>query len=183
MRSLRTQTATCRYSSALIGMAVVLTMLTGCAEKEEVPVGPMPGGDSKQLAPVLTFQNNESFSGTGVQTTTPGTGQECSLSGPATLVIAGDGAATFTLVVKGTSVVIDGKCSLRDDGAVETVFHAQADPKTPLSLTFTRCSKSLGAQGGAILNPVGTTHIAATCLEPDGSPMKTVSADLIHDGK
>ena len=181
MRSLRTQTATCRYSSALIGMAVVLTMLTGC-EQDEWPTGP-GGGDSEQSAPVLTFQNNESFSGTGVQTTTPGTGQECSLSGPATLVIAGDGAATFTLVVKGTSVVIDGKCSLRDDGAVETVFHAQADPKTPLSLTFTRCSKSLGAQGGAILNPVGTTHIAATCLQPDGRPLKTVSADLIHDGK
>ena len=178
MRSLRTQTATCRYSSALIGMAVVLTMLTGCEQ-----YSPPAGGDSEQLAPVLTFQNNESFSGTGVQTTTPGTGKECSLSGPATLVIAGDGAATFTLVVKGTSVVIDGKCSLRDDGAVETVFHAQADPKTPLSLTFTRCSKSLGAQGGAILNPVGTAHIAATCLQPDGKALKSVSADLIHDGK
>jgi hypothetical protein len=75
MRSLRTQTATCRYSSALIGMAVVLTILTGCANKEEGPTGLPAGGDSKQLAPVLTFQNNESFSGTGVQTTTPGTGQ------------------------------------------------------------------------------------------------------------
>ena len=181
MRSLRTQTATCRYSSALIGMAVVLTMLTGCAEKEEAVPG-FAGGDSKQLAPPLTFQNNESFSGTGVQTTTY-TGKECSLSGPATLVIAGDGAATFTLVVKGTSVVIGEECSLRDDGAVENVFHAQADPKTPLSLTFTRCSKSLGAQGGAILNPVGTAHIAATCLQPDGRPLKTVSADLIRDGK
>jgi hypothetical protein len=164
-------------------MAVVLTMLTGCGNKEEGPIGLPAGGDSKQVAPGLTFQNNESFSGTGVQTTTPGTGQECSLSGPATLVIAGDGAATFTLVVKGTSVIISGKCSLRDDDAVENVFHAQADPKTPLSLTFTQCSKSLEAQGGAILNPVGTTHIAATCLQPDGTAIFSVSADLIHDGK